>query len=206
MLGFEGPFRFDIEDVGAKISWESLDQTLQDELTSDGRYTRTNSDVYICRIAVAPSEYVSEKNQDWSKVKRVFIEARADAPISIGGISPTTKKVNQLNQQELALLKTISGAVKLFNALEFKLDVSNPVGLLARKDRFAVMSFFTRNVAQWVFSDGWEQIGFELFLYVVVPANLPEEGRHIKLSIKPTWKKNKFLSQVSIWRREVRLV
>lgn len=205
MRGLSGPFKFEVDEVGTSISWDDLSKVIQEELIKEG-HSRDNSEIYLAKVAVFPSDHLKEKHDNWQKVKRVFIEVVSPSKkILIRGISPRNKRVGELSQLDFAYVQTLDKGVTLFNALQFKLDVSHPVKVLSRNDRFAVLSSFTSRKAQWVFSDGWDEMEFSLYLFTVLPTNLDKEERFIEVTIKPTREKSKRLTQLEIWKKKVDL-
>lgn len=205
MRGFEGPFEFDIDEEGTAVPWDGADAALLEALEKEGRYTRENSTLFEVRVAVLPRPDRVEKKHDWSRIRRIFVEAKTGShSMSIRGISPVSKQIAEIPTAEMPFLKAMAGA-KLFESLQFKLKVSGPVKQFARSNRYAVISFYSKRSAQWVFSEGWEDLGFRLCLVVVVPNDLPQDKRSLLVSVKPTWRQNLFLTQVAVWGRQVRL-
>ncbi|MEK6782327.1 MAG: hypothetical protein AABY93_11505 [Bacteroidota bacterium] len=203
MKGFSGPFRFEIDENGTLIQFNELDQVILKTLSSDG-ISSLNSKIYKVKISAFADLNSVQKNHDWAKVKRIFIEINSKSKsVYIVGIYPREQKSKGITQTELDFIKTIKGNIKLFNALQFKLSVDNPVKLLARLDRYAVLSSFSNRKAQWVFSEGWEELEFKLYIYIVIPNALDKDEKYIDLIIKPTLKKNKELKNVSVWNRKV---
>lgn len=205
MNGFEGPFEFDIDDEGHRIEWEQLDGAVRDELTKNNTYSRETSSIYEVRVAVLAHPQHVQKHHDWKKIKRVFVESRVGSPrMAILAISPTTKHWSETANAEMDFLKFLAGE-RLFDSKQFKLKPAFAVKNFARSDRFAVLSFFSRKVAQWVFSEGWHDLGFRLALVVVVPNDLDSNARKLVFSVKPTYKETKFIQGASVWDKDVAL-
>jgi hypothetical protein len=188
----EGPFHFRVDDIGRVISWNDLDSHIRSELESDGTYSSGNSSVYYCKVNVIPAALRSGKNHDWGKVKRVFIDVKPSIKsISIFGISPRNRKQRQMHQGELSFENTIRGMVRLFEVFQTDIEIKGPLKGLVGNHQFAVVSTFDRSYAQWMFTDMWDGIEFQLFIYVAVPNSLVESSRFIEMNIYPTLKKYK---------------
>jgi hypothetical protein len=206
MHGFSGPFRFDVDSEGTLIPWAQLDEDIRVTLIKGERFTEKNSNVYRFRIAVISTDRQMERHHDWSKVNRVCIQAELPAPgLAIAGVYPRDKKVAELSQTDMAYMVSLQGQVRLFDVLRLRLTLSSSAKRLARQDRFAVLSSFNSNVAQWVYSPGWDSIGFDAYLYVAVHKSVEEKHRAVYVSIKPTRKGDKVLTQAQVWRHTVQL-
>lgn len=188
----EGPFLFRVDDIGRVISWSQLDDHIRGELTSDDRYDEDNTSVYLCKVNVIPAGLSKGKHHDWAKVKRVFIDVKpSNKLISIFGISPRNRKHTQMDQGELSFERTIRGSVKLFEVFQTDVEIKGPLKGIVGNHQFAVVSTFDRSYAQWMFTDKWDGIEFQLFMYVAVPNSLDTERRFIEMNIYPTLKKFK---------------
>lgn len=204
MHGFSGPFEFDLDTEGTVVGWDKLDKHIRSDLSTDGQFTEKNSKVYFLKTAVRSTERTLEKHHDWKKVNRLCIQADTPAKgISICGIYPRDKRVRDIPQTELGYIPSIKGSAKLFNSLEFKIDLSSFAKLLSRSDRYAVISAYTKRFAQWIYSPGWDGVDFAMYLYAAVLNELPPEQKYLQISVKPLRKGNKVLSQAAIWKRPV---
>lgn len=206
MQGFEGPFEFDIDSEGTKMSWDHLPEPIKEELTEDGHFTSENSNIWLCKVVSLSTNIAKQRHHDWARVNRVFIDVKPSSKhIKIFGIYPEQVKSIQIHQEELNLPSSFEGQVSLFEALRFKLKISDTVKLWSAKNRYAVLGNCIHGHAQWVYSSGWDKTYFKMYLYIVVQNNLPESDRNIFVTIKPTRKGNKVLSQVCIWERKISL-
>lgn len=209
MEGFSGPFRFDIDTQGTEIEKDKISSDIKAALEQVHKLNLDNSKVYFCGIVVAPDAHCVERYHDWSKIKRVCIDVRPATPkIPILGIFPGNIRVEHVRQKQMSFLGGLEATASLFGMARFKLKLSERVKQLAHSGigGFAVMSFFNRNKAQWVYASAWEQIGYQMYLYVAVPNSITSKDRQIFVSINPLRRHNKSVSQVAVFDHPVKLI
>lgn len=201
MIGFEGPFRFNIEDKGERISSKDLNKEIRKKLTKN---EREGASVYRCKVATIAGERCLEKHHDWAKVTRLLVEALpSHKSMRILGLYPSDKKSKFSKQEEMDFAATAEGKAKLFDMLRFKLSLSHFVKNYSRQDRYEVMCSFTSKRAQWVFSSAYESLDFDLYVYIVVPDELADSERNLRMSVNPLRKGNKSISMAAIYGHQV---
>jgi len=198
MNGFMGPFEYEID--GVIHSWDSLDDYIKKQMEAS-KFTKENSTIYLCNVCVIQSDSLRQKNHDWAKVKRIFFNINVpNRNMNIIGIHPTNRKKGESADNEIPFIKT---KVNLFKMLQFTLSLDGFVKLFSRQDRYSVMANFNRRQAQWVFSEGWEGIDFQLYLYIVVPNKIADTEKYIEVSIKSVRRRNRVLNNLTIWKKRL---
>jgi hypothetical protein len=125
MEGFSGPFDYSID--GIIHSWDNLDDLIKKELKAS-KFTKENSLIYLCKVCVCQSDVTKQKNHDWLKIKRIFINIGIpNNSMHIIGIHPTDRERGHSNKTELPLIKSVKSEVSLFKMLQFKLSVNGIV-------------------------------------------------------------------------------
>ncbi len=205
MKGFEGPFEFDVDEIAEAVTPENIPEDILQEIMKGG-CRRKDGKIYRFKICAVSTDIQKQRHHDWSKVKKVFIEARPLYKRSaILGISPTSRSVRENpGQMEMGILSLIHGAsIVLFRVLEFKLELGDLAKWTARGDRKSVISTSSKRIAQWIFTDGWDDLEFEMHIFVFVPDGIADELRYISLSVTPTIRKCRRLNNVKIWDHRV---
>ena len=210
MLGFDGPFRFDIDHEGTVVKRSELEDVIRDEIARFGEFTDKNSKVYRFRTIICPDTVEKQKHHDWSQVSRLLIDARPNfKQMKIVGIYPTNKKVGQEDQEEFPLIKTLRGEVNLFNFVRFKLNLSGNISKIvkqrSKKDDYAILAGMNNRCAQWVFSTGWEGLNLDFYLYILVPNSIPERSRYLIVNIIPVRSRSKQITLASVYDHRVQL-
>ncbi len=171
MEGFSGPFDFRFD--GIIHSWKDLDDYTIEKLEITN-FTRENSNIHICKVCVFPTVSIKQKNHNWAKVKRVFFNLTLPSKdMSIIGIYPTNRHKELLNEKS-PFKKSVMSKSELFKMTKDHLTIYPIVKTNSRSDRFIVMANYNQRQAQWVFSEGWEGLDFQLYLYIAVLKKTPE--------------------------------
>ncbi|KQP15566.1 hypothetical protein [Pseudorhodoferax sp. Leaf265] len=206
MNGFEGPFHFVVDDEGTEVPWDQVSDAVRAELEEAGRHNPENSKLYSFKVAVLEHPHRLEKHHDWSAVSRVCIQVKLpSSAMTLAGVSPRNKKASDVFQNDLGIDATVSAEGRLFDLLNYKLNLSSFAKQNASEQRYAVLNSFNRRVAQWIYSRGWPFLDFTKYLYVVVPNGLSAERRVIKVSVKAVRPKNVELTQVGLFEEPVSL-
>jgi hypothetical protein len=204
MQGFEGPFRFNVDDQGTKCSWDDVPNQYTKELRKEGNYTKQNASIYFARIAVSPVESAPEKNNDWAQVRRVLVEAScADRKIKILSYAPGDRKVETNRQTQMEY--GFSGGDDLFQLLPFKINLSRKTKHHATEQRFEVLTSCVNRTVQWVYSPAYVALQFPMYIYAVVPNDLDKSSRNMNVKVSPLRKGNKKINSASIFDKKVML-
>lgn len=199
MIGFNGPFRFAVDEEGTPVKWTDLPEAIQQALEANTADTNCAT-VYRCAINVFSEERPRQRHHDWCKIKRVFVHALTpNASLKFLGIAPGNMLAEKSNSPEIGL----GVGVRLFDLLQFRLSISNVVKLFATQSRYSVLSNHSKKEAQWVFSDGWLTPDFQLYMYLLIPDDLKAPQRHITISVKPVIRHNRTLTNVQLWKQPV---
>lgn len=202
MQGLKGAFRFEIDKEGTPVSWDELDATIKEKLAADN-IDESSSKVYRIKVAIEKGMIQMQRKDVWENVRRVFIEAKpVTEKVKIAGVYPQTEIAVDAHTDTLIPAGTVINQ-RLFKQMEFKLDAGETAKRYSRRDRNSVIAAQTKTCAQWVFSDGWAKNEFELYVYTVVPNDLPEEKRYLEVNIKPTAKGTEVLNSLCIWQHQV---
>lgn len=201
MYGFSGPFDYNVD--GTIYSWDNLDDYIKEELIAS-KFTKENSSIYLCKVCVFKSEIPKQKNHDWAKVKRIFFNITVpNKSMHIVGIHPTNSKVTSSSDLELPIIQGVKSKITLFKMLRFELSLDGVVKLFSRKDRYSILANFNSRMAQWVFSERWENLDFSLYVYIAVPNAIADKDKYIEMSVKSVRRKNKVLNNLTVWKRKV---
>jgi hypothetical protein len=192
MFGFDGPFKFDVDDEGTAIPWNKVSEPIQREISKGGQLTADNSKVYYFKImAVAKHGHPPGNGYDWKEINRVSIETKVGtASMKIVGISPQSRRSSNLAQEPLPFDAAVEAEVNLFEAGKgsFRIKFGDLVSRFVRPNSYAVMASNNKKRAQWVYSKDWDKTDFEAFMYIVVPNKVKKSSRFVQVKIIPTRK------------------
>lgn len=199
MKGLGGPFHFVVPTEGEAIAWNKLDTKIVKKLKERHGLGAHNSRVYLCVISVSRHERLTERHHDWSKVTRVFVNAKPlHKNITILGLYPGDTKAEHIDQSELEFARGAEASSSLFTSLPFKLTISQKVKKLSTSERYAILTTYDKSYAQLVYSEAWHRLAFEIYLYIAVPNTLENDLRYIDLGITPVRKRNISISTAAI--------
>jgi hypothetical protein len=112
-------------------------------------------------------------------------------------------KAQNAQQTAMDFMGGFEGTGSLFEMLKFKLNISSTVKNLSTESRYAILSSYTKRMAQWVYSTAWGQLGYETYVYIAVPRDLSDRVMYV--SVNPVRKGNKSITHAAVYEHAVAL-